>query len=68
MPGARVRWRPRPGDVLRTYPDPAIYLARPTMFGLTLDQYRAEWVRRRDEGWQSWELSTRLPRPDAVAA
>jgi hypothetical protein len=38
------------------------------MFGLTLEQYRAEFMRRRGEGWFEWELSQRFPRPGEVAA
>jgi hypothetical protein len=49
------------------YPDPRVNL-RTTMFGLTLEQYRAEFMRRRGEGWFEWELSQRFPRPGEVAA
>ena len=49
------------------YPDPRCNF-RSTMFGLTLDQYRAEYRRRQAEGWAAWELAVRFPHPDAVAA
>lgn len=62
----RTRVCPRPPDVRGKYVDPRVNL-RPTMFGLTLDEYRAEWIRRRDEGWKAWELAVRLPHPDAVS-
>lgn len=54
---------PRP-DLLTTYPDPRVNY-RSTMFGLALDQYRAEWARRNAEGWARWELDARLPHPGA---
>ena len=53
-------------DLWAKYPDPAIYLARPTMFGLTLDAYRAEYRRRQAESWQFWELELRFPAPATV--
>lgn len=58
--------RPRP-DLWLTYPDPSVNF-RPTMYGLPIEHYRAEWLRRRDEGWQRWELERRLPAPGAVSA
>lgn len=61
------RWHPRP-DRWTLYPDPAIYLTMPTLYGLTVDQYRAEWCRRQAESWQRWELELRFPVPaEAVA-
>lgn len=62
------RWPVRPDLFELPYPDPRQYLERPTMFGLTLEQYRSEWFRRRDEGWQAWELACRLPAPVGVSA
>lgn len=57
---------PRP-DRWTLYPDPRLNF-RPTMFGLSLDAYRAEVARCRDARWQAWELDTRFPRPESVAA
>ncbi len=62
----RRSWPHRP-DIAQQYPDPRVNF-RTTMFGLTLDLYRAEWVRRQAEGWQRWELDHRLPAPGAVSA
>lgn len=56
---------PRP-DRWTLYPDPARYLAIPTLYGLTVEQYRAEWCRRQAESWQRWELDRALPVPAAV--
>ena len=61
----RRRWPTCP-DRWTLYPDPARYLAIPTLYGLTVDQYRAEWCRRQAESWQGWELELRLPAPAAV--
>ena len=61
----RRRWPTRP-DLFEAYPDPARYLAIPTLYGLTVDQYRAEWCRRQAEGWQRYELELRFPAPAAV--
>ena len=58
----RTRVRPRPPDVRGKYVDPRVNL-RPTMFGLTLDEYRAEYRRRQGERWASWELKARFPAP-----
>ena len=66
LPRVQRRWPPRP-DLLEHYPDPARYQRRPTMYGLTEAEYRAEAARRLAEGWARWELDVRLPRP-AVAA
>lgn len=52
---------------LALYPD-ARRNFRPTMYGLTLAEYRAEWCRCRDAGWQPWELAARFPAPEVVAA
>ena len=61
-----VTRHPRP-DLFDTYPDPRLNF-RPSMYGLTLDQYRAEWCRRQAAGWLPWELAARFPRPEQVAA
>ena len=57
---------PRP-DLWAAYPDPAVNF-RVTMYGLPIEQYRAEWQRCRDEGWARWELERRLPVPEGVSA
>jgi len=62
----RRRWPTRP-DLFEAYPDPRANF-RPTLFGLTLDAYRAEWCRCQAAGWLPWELDKRLPRPEQVAA
>jgi hypothetical protein len=54
-------------DLRETYPDPSVNF-RTTMFALDLEEYRAEFLRRRAEGWAKWELSERFPHPDEVAA
>ena len=58
---------PRP-DRWTLYPDPAQYLTMPTLYGLTVEQYRAEWCRCQAAGWMGWELAARFPRPESVAA
>jgi len=58
---------PRP-DRWTLYPDPAHYLTMPTLYGLTVDQYRAEWCRCQAAGWMGWELAARFPCPESVAA
>ncbi|HZL05820.1 MAG TPA: hypothetical protein VFE45_10465 [Coriobacteriia bacterium] len=63
----RRRWPTCP-DRWTLYPDPARYLAIPTLYGLTVDQYRAEWYRRQAEGWQRYELELRFPAPAAWPA
>lgn len=63
----RRRWPTRP-DLFEAYPDPARYLAIPTLYGLTVEQYRAEWCRCQAAGWLPWELHERFPRPEVVAA
>ena len=54
-------------DLWAAYPDPRLSL-RPTLFGLTLDAYRAEYRRRQAESWMPWELALRFPAPAEVAA
>lgn len=61
------RWVSTPPDLRETYPDPRANL-RPTLFGLTVADYRAEYRRRSAEGWQSWELAARFPAPEVVAS
>ena len=63
----RRRWPTCP-DRWTLYPDPAHYLTMPTLYGLTVDQYRAEWCRRQAEGWQRYELELRFPAPAAWPA
>ncbi len=53
-------------DLWAAYPDPAVNF-RPTMYGLRLEEYRAEWLRRQAEGWTAFELAVRLPRPEVSA-
>ena len=60
------RRRPTCPDRWTLYPDPAHYLTMPTLYGLPLDAYRAEYRRRQAESWQRWELELRLPAPAAV--
>lgn len=38
------------------------------MYGLGVDEYRAEYRRRQAEGWGAWELTVRFPAPEAVAS
>lgn len=54
-----------PPDLWETYPDPRRSL-RATLFGLTVEAYRAEYRRRAAEGWASWELAARFPAPGSV--
>ena len=58
------RWWARE-DLWHRYPAPSANF-RPTMFGLPLDAYRAEYRRRQAEGWQRYELELRFPAPTAV--
>jgi hypothetical protein len=61
----RVRVTRRP-DLWATYPDARLNL-RPTRYGLSAEEYRAEAERRRSEGWATWEISMRFPADGAVA-
>lgn len=59
-----LRGHMRP-DLWTTYPDPAVNF-RPTLFGLRLEEYRAEWLRRQAEGWTAFELTARFPLPEVT--
>lgn len=48
------------------YPDPRWNAERAMPYGLTVDEARAEWIRKRQDGWQNWELEKRL-KPSPVA-
>ncbi len=60
------RRSPARPDLWDRYPDARLNF-RPTMFGLSRGEYVAEYRRRQAEGWATWELSARLPRPEQVA-
>lgn len=66
-PGRPRRRVSTPPDLWETYPDPRVNF-RPTMFGLTLEEYRAEYRRRQAEGWSAHELAARFPAPGSAVA